>query len=116
MNPGHPHDNGIQNQHVKFPDGAELELLTAPAARDDLTARYRRHLEDGDGPAYAGLYTPDRDRMAELLAWAGLQTTRSGMFLTFPTGDPSSISSSAAATTRPPIGRSTSTTPTPPRR
>jgi Mechanosensitive ion channel, beta-domain len=40
---------------VKFCDGTELELLTAPEARDDLTTLYRRHLESGDGPAFLAL-------------------------------------------------------------
>ena len=30
LKPGRPHDNGIQNQHVKFTDGTELELIAAP--------------------------------------------------------------------------------------
>jgi len=55
LKPGRPHDNGISNQHVKFRDGTELELLTAPEARDDLTSLYRRHLEAGDGPAFLAL-------------------------------------------------------------
>src|SRR5215212_737894 len=60
IKPGRPHDNGIRNQHVKFPDGTELELITAPAARDPLTATYRRHLAQGDGPAFLAFYTPSR--------------------------------------------------------
>lgn len=84
---GRFHENGIRNRHVKFPDGAELELLTAPAARDELTARYRRHLEGGDGPAFAGLFAPDGDRLARELAAAGQRTARSGSLLTFPEGD-----------------------------
>lgn len=58
LKPGRPHDNGITNQHVKFPDGTELELITAPEARDALTATYRRHLADGDGPAFLALFAP----------------------------------------------------------
>jgi catechol 2,3-dioxygenase-like lactoylglutathione lyase family enzyme len=55
LKPGWPHSNGIRNEHVKFKDGTELELLTAPEARDDLTTRYRKHLAAGDGPAYLAL-------------------------------------------------------------
>ena len=62
LKPGRPHDNGITNQHVKFRDGTELELITAPAARDALTTTYRRHLAAGDGPAFLALYAPVRDR------------------------------------------------------
>jgi catechol 2,3-dioxygenase-like lactoylglutathione lyase family enzyme len=63
LKPGRPHDNGIRNQHVKFPDGTELELITAPEARDALTTKYRRHLEAGDGPAFLALFVPDNARI-----------------------------------------------------
>ncbi len=58
LKPGRPHDNGIRNQHAKFLDGTELELITAPEARDDLTATYRRHLAAGEGPAFLAFYVP----------------------------------------------------------
>jgi hypothetical protein len=61
LKPGRPHANGITNQHVKFPDGTELELITAPAARDALTTTYRRHLARGDGPAFLSLFAPGAD-------------------------------------------------------
>ena len=61
LKPGRAHANGIANQHVKFPDGTELELITAPAARDALTTRYRRHLARGDGPAFLSLFAPGVD-------------------------------------------------------
>jgi hypothetical protein len=41
LKPGRPHENGIRNEHAKFTDGTELELITAPAARDELTSTYR---------------------------------------------------------------------------
>jgi catechol 2,3-dioxygenase-like lactoylglutathione lyase family enzyme len=68
LKPGRPHANGIRNQHAKFRDGTELELITAPDARDDLTARYRRHLSHGDGPAFLALYGPSLDAVARELA------------------------------------------------
>jgi catechol 2,3-dioxygenase-like lactoylglutathione lyase family enzyme len=61
LKPGRPHANGITNQHVKFPDGTELELITAAAARDALTTTYRRHLARGDGPAFLSLFAPGVD-------------------------------------------------------
>ena len=61
LKPGRPHDNGITNQHVKFADGTELELITAPTARDPLTATYRSHLAAGDGPAFLALFAPGVD-------------------------------------------------------
>ena len=62
LKPGRPHANGIRNLHAKFPDGTEIELITAPAARDPLTTKYRRHLAGGDGPAFLALYAPDEGR------------------------------------------------------
>jgi hypothetical protein len=59
LKPGRPHANGIRNVHAKFPDGTELELITAPEGVDDLTRKYRAHLSQGDGPAFLALYTPD---------------------------------------------------------
>jgi hypothetical protein len=59
LKPGRPHANGIRNVHAKFPDGTELELITAPEAVDDLTRKYRAHLSQGDGPAFLAFYTPD---------------------------------------------------------
>ena len=48
LKPGRPHDDGITNQHVKFPNGTELELITAAEARDELTATYLKHLAAGE--------------------------------------------------------------------
>jgi hypothetical protein len=64
LKPGRPHANGIRNQHVKFRDGTELELITAPEARDPLTTTYRRHLGAGDGPAFLAFFAPDLDPVA----------------------------------------------------
>ena len=49
LKPGKPHDNGIRNQRVKFEDGTELELLTAPEAKDRLTTQYRRSEQSAMG-------------------------------------------------------------------
>jgi catechol 2,3-dioxygenase-like lactoylglutathione lyase family enzyme len=67
LKPGRPHENGIQNQHAKFPDGTELELITAPKAVDPLTTIYRRHLASGDGPAFLAFFAPETARVAERL-------------------------------------------------
>ena len=48
LKPGRAHENGIRNQHVKFADGTEIELISAPEARDALTAEYLTHLAQGD--------------------------------------------------------------------
>ena len=67
LKPGRPHANGIRNQHVKFRDGTELELITAPAARDSLTSEYRRLIAAGDGPAFVAFYAPSVDSLVERL-------------------------------------------------
>ncbi len=56
LKPGRFHENGIRNWHAKFPDGTEIELLTAPEARDDLTRKYRDLLAEGDGGAFLALF------------------------------------------------------------
>jgi hypothetical protein len=71
LKPGRPHANGISNLHAKFPDGTEIELITAPKAVDVLTRVYRRHLEQGDGPAFLALFTPPPSRIRAALADAG---------------------------------------------
>lgn len=67
LKPGRPHANGLRNEHAKFPDGTELELITAPEARDELTTKYRRHLAAGDGPAFLAFYAPDTMRVKKPL-------------------------------------------------
>ena len=67
LKPGRPYDNGIRNLHAKFADGTEIELITAPAATDDLTRTYREHLKAGDGPAFLALFrAPDADVTRQL--------------------------------------------------
>jgi hypothetical protein len=88
LKPGRPHDNGIRNQHVKFPDGTELELITAPEARDALTTTYRRHLAAGDGPAFLALFAPSFDQAAARLAAAGTPYRRQGRSFDFGDEEP----------------------------
>ena len=85
LKPGRPHDNGIRNQHVKFEDGTELELLTAPEANDQLTTQYRRYLAQGDGPAHLVLYAPDADALAKRIVGGEFGARRDGL-ITFPVG------------------------------
>lgn len=81
LKPGRPHANGIQNQHVKFADGTEIELITAAGPRDPLTASYMRHLEDGDGPAFVGFYTSGMDALARRFDAEGRPYRRAGGLL-----------------------------------
>jgi catechol 2,3-dioxygenase-like lactoylglutathione lyase family enzyme len=68
LKPGRPHANGIRNEHAKFPDGTELELITAPEARDRLTSTYRKHLAAGDGPAFLAFFGQSVDQEIRALA------------------------------------------------
>ena len=61
LKPGRPHDNGLTNRHVKFANGTEVELITAPSAVDDVTAYYRRLIAEGDGGAFLALHPSDAD-------------------------------------------------------
>lgn len=83
LKPGRPHANGIRNQHAKFPDGTELELITAAESRDALTATYVSHLRKGDGPAFVAFYAPDMGALARRLDEAGRRYRRAGALLTF---------------------------------
>jgi hypothetical protein len=70
IKPGRTHTDGIRNEHVKFVDGAGIELVTAPAAIDPLTTRYRMLLSSGEGPAYVSFHTSSlpalKDRLSAL--------------------------------------------------
>jgi hypothetical protein len=81
---GRPHTNGIRNQHVKFPDGTEIELITAAEARDSMTAEYRQYLLNGDGPAFAGLYAPSIEQVVERFSAAHVEYSHDAGLLTFP--------------------------------
>jgi len=73
LKPGRPHDNGIRNLHAKFPDGTEIELITAPAATDSLTRTYREHLKAGDGPAFLAFFMPPDAQAEHRLTDAGVR-------------------------------------------
>ena len=59
LKPGRPHANGIRNAHVKFPDGAGIELLTVPGAVDPLSTKYADMIHAGDGPAFLAFHARD---------------------------------------------------------
>src|SRR5512145_2598094 len=88
LKPGRPHANGIRNQHVKFPDGTEIELITAPEARDPLTTSYREHLGRGDGPAFLAFFAPDLDPVAARLDSVKIGYRRNPGYLTIADGHP----------------------------
>jgi len=84
IKPGRPHTSGIRNAHVKFPDGTEIELITAPAALDALTTEYQAKMKSGDGPVYFGLYAPDRTTLTTKLLASGFPVQNNEGILTFP--------------------------------
>jgi catechol 2,3-dioxygenase-like lactoylglutathione lyase family enzyme len=88
LKPGRPHENGIQNVHVKFPNGTEIELLTAPESRDAMTGEYREHLAGGDGAAFLALYAPAVDRLTARLSEGALEFERGGGVVSFPLKHP----------------------------
>jgi hypothetical protein len=60
VKPGRPHDNGLPNEHVKFADGTEIELVTPAEATDALSSQYVEWLREGDGAFSLGLYRPGK--------------------------------------------------------
>lgn len=88
IKPGRVHADGIRNAHVKFPDGTEIELITAPAATDALTSEYRARLETGEGPVYFGLYTSDPAALSARLTAAGFAVRQDGGLIEFASGSP----------------------------
>jgi catechol 2,3-dioxygenase-like lactoylglutathione lyase family enzyme len=59
IKPGHPHPDSIRNEHVKFPDGAGIELITASEPLDETASRYLQMRSQGEGPAYVSFHTGD---------------------------------------------------------
>lgn len=88
IKPGRFHADGIRNAHVKFADGTELELITAPAATDALASEYHAKQRRGDGPLYWGLWARDQDLLAARLKAMGVAVIAESGALTFPAGDP----------------------------
>ena len=88
LKPGRPHPNGITNRHIKFTNGTELELITAPAPADDLTRYYRRLIDAGDGAGFIALHPSDADEAMARLSRAGLPARRSAYTFGFPYDHP----------------------------
>lgn len=85
---GRPHPDGIRNRHVKFRDGTEVELITAPAATDPLTTHYRQLIGAGDGPAFLAIDVEPQAAAVERVSKAGLPASTSGGFVDFPFESP----------------------------
>lgn len=89
LKPGRAHANGLRNAHIKFPDGAGLELITATRAGDDLAAHYQTLVARGEGPAFMTLHAPDEAATAAALRAAGIahRATAEGLELDDPALD-----------------------------
>ena len=88
IKPGRFHADGIQNAHVKFPDGTEIELITATRATDELTSEYLAKMHRADGPIYFGLYAPDQDAVAAKLKDLRIAVQKDNGAFTFPATSP----------------------------
>lgn len=80
LKPGRPHDNTLLNSHAKYPDGREIELITATEPRDALASRYLNKIAAGDGPAYLAFHCDDFDGLRERLKNAGIPYDDRGFF------------------------------------
>lgn len=66
------HQDGIRNVHAKFPDGTEIELITAPEHPKSRAAKsYRAMIDQADGPAYMALYVRDLAQISQRLKQIG---------------------------------------------
>jgi Glyoxalase-like domain len=72
LKPGRPHENGIRNRHVKFPDGSGIELLAPELGpKDALAAHYVSELADGEGPVHFALHARDDEQLTNALRREG---------------------------------------------
>jgi hypothetical protein len=78
LKPGRHHASGIRNTHVKFPDGAGVELLTAATAVDALSAHYVDLLRGGEGPAFVSFHARDTGRLHSALREGGYEFRHDG--------------------------------------
>ncbi|NNE35081.1 MAG: hypothetical protein HKN13_07595 [Rhodothermales bacterium] len=85
---GRPHENGIRNKHIKFPDGTELELISIDSVGDDLAAEYAAFAARGEGPAFVALYASNIDSLSALLADSGIRHLANKRSITFPADHP----------------------------
>ena len=73
---------------MKFRDGTEIELITAPEATDALTTHYRQLIESGDGPAFLSLDVEPPALAVERVTQAGLPASTNGGHVDFPFESP----------------------------
>ncbi len=86
IKPGRFHADGIRNNHVKFPDGAGIELITAPAATDDLTRHYTQLISQGEGPAYVSFHASSEKSLVDAAESIGEPYSLEDHLMTFRDG------------------------------
>ena len=86
IKPGRTHANGLRNAHIKFANGAGLELMAVDQSRDELSAHYLEFLRVGEGPAFLSLHADSEERVAQALTAAAVGHSRNpgGLELTDP--------------------------------
>lgn len=80
LKPGHRHDDSINNVHAKYPDGTEIELITASEPKDSLAADYLKKIAAGEGPAFLALHCRDFEKLPARLAEHGIGFERGTFF------------------------------------
>lgn len=80
LKPGHLHDDSIDNVHAKYPDGTEIELITATRPKDALAAEYLKLIAAGEGPAFLALHCRDFEKLPARLAEHGIGFERGTFF------------------------------------
>jgi catechol 2,3-dioxygenase-like lactoylglutathione lyase family enzyme len=76
IKPGTRHANSIDNAHMKFADGTEIELITATTPVDALASRYLKRIAGGGGPSFVALSPASIDEVAQRLDTAGIAFDR----------------------------------------
>jgi hypothetical protein len=61
VKPGMFHENSIENIHLKFWDGTEIEFISASEPLDELAEKYIKLKSEGDGGAFLALRTSTFD-------------------------------------------------------
>jgi hypothetical protein len=78
IKPGRLHANGLLNNHIKFPDGTEIELMTVQGnAGDAMARRYSDVIALGDGGIYVALKAADIEVVDRHARSLGISTRRS---------------------------------------
>jgi catechol 2,3-dioxygenase-like lactoylglutathione lyase family enzyme len=76
IKPGTHHANSIDNAHMKFADGTEIELITASKPGDALAARYLKLIANGGGPSFVALSPASLDEVADRYTKRGIAFDR----------------------------------------